>query len=119
MKKLLPLIFSLLIGITAIAQTPAIDVLPASASITERITLFPNPVVKALSIEVKNYDYKSLTFKIKDLTGQGVYTKLLSPIEAVNNVYELDLSVLPKGIYIVDIIDQENGQATVKRLIKK
>lgn len=114
MKRLIPIAILLFCCLAGLAQEEA-----AESPLHDRISLYPNPVHKMLSIEVTDYDYEYLTFKVKDLTGQGVYTKRLDPIEAHNNVYELDLTTLPIGIYIVDIVDEENGEAIVKRLIKK
>ena len=114
MKRLIPFVLLMAWCFAGLAQDQVEE-----TTLHERISLYPNPVHKQLSVEITDYDYDYLTFKIKDLTGQGVYTKRLDPIEAHNNVYELDLTTLPIGIYIVDIVDEENGQAIVKRLIKK
>ena len=69
---------------------------PTSASMAE-VDCYPNPFVSVLSIRVKNYSQPA-SVRIFDINGQLKATRRLAGTES-----ELDLSPLPKGVYMVQI----------------
>ncbi len=72
------------------------------------INVFPNPSTGLFRIEVQNAS--SQPIKIIDLNGKPVYTNVLK-----NNVTEFDLSYLPKGTYLIQIL--EGNKINLKQII--
>ena len=72
------------------------------------INVFPNPSTGWFRIEVQNAS--SQPIKIIDLNGKPVYTNVLK-----NNVTEFDLSYLPKGTYLIQIL--EGNKINLKQII--
>lgn len=70
-----------------------------------KIAFFPNPVKDILNIQ---NDRKITAVKIYDLTGKEVVTKEFN----ANNVH-VDVSNLPKGVYMVKV-GSENSNRTIK-----
>ena len=71
--------------------------------LTKQIKLFPNPVNSSLTIQTKNDKIQNV--RIYNLLGQ----ELLNTTEMSQIVVHLDVSLLPNGIYIVDI-ETEKGR---------
>jgi hypothetical protein len=85
-----------------------VGVSPLSAE--GRLLLYPNPSNGSLTIE--NAANCSVAFY--DLTGRVVLrTTALTDKQAV------DISALPKGIYVVQVVDVATGEKVVKRLCKE
>lgn len=73
-----------------------------------QIELYPNPTQNYLNIssEIK-------TFKVI------IYNTLGMPIIEAMNMAKIDLSTLNKGIYYVEIIDENNNQIKVDKILKE
>lgn len=72
---------------------------------SEKISIYPNPVVNKLNIA--NKSNQNLQFKLYDLLGQVVAQQ--HRFTKIENAYTIDLAYLAKGIYILQVI---NGKET-------
>ncbi len=66
--------------------------------------VFPNPVKNILTVESIHTYSKNTEVKISDLTGKILLTKHLT--SAVNYI---DVSDLPKGMFLITIVNEENN----------
>lgn len=103
------------ISLASVPATPAqnpgrvVPSVPSSASIAE-VDCFPNPFESVLSIRVKNFSQPS-SVRIFDINGQLKVARRLAGTES-----NLDLSPLPKGVYMVQI--QTGSKEYTRRVFK-
>ncbi|PKV50910.1 putative secreted protein (Por secretion system target) [Aquimarina sp. MAR_2010_214] len=76
-----------------------------------RIQIFPNPVLNELTIKSNSNLYQ---IKIFDLLGQ--IHRTINPTKATEKI---NLSTLPKGLYLIKLIDEMNNFLKVQRIIKQ
>jgi hypothetical protein len=89
--------------------------LPASGDLQNPlIEIAPNPVFSSLRIRTLTTMDQSLFLRLVD--GQG--RELLSPQPLAGFQRELNFSNYPAGIYLVQIIDQEQRQVEVHKVFK-
>lgn len=76
---------------------------------------YPNPATEILNLDIASVQNGVVTCNVIDLTGKLISTK---PIQTgpSGSFTRLDLSALPKGIYAVQLIN-EQGSIT-KRIVK-
>jgi len=85
---------------------------PGAASLQENtVTMYPNPASNRVTIRL-NGATGNIAVKIINIAGQTVIEKE----DLSENVFDLDVSVQPKGIYFVEIINGTN--ITRRKLIK-
>ena len=82
---------------------------------TDVFAIFPNPVKDKATIQLTNSS-PELNLSIYDITGKEVFQKNLS---ANSNIYYLEVSSLPAGIYYLSMKNAHNIVATKKLLISK
>ncbi|MGQ9847383.1 MAG: PKD domain-containing protein, partial [Bacteroidales bacterium] len=66
--------------------------------VEQHMILYPNPTKELLNIEIVDYEVRSASFEVYDLTGR------LLPVNAKNssnNQFQIDVSSLKQGIYIL------------------
>lgn len=86
-------------------QTQPTGINDAFASPEPTINIYPNPVMKELNIT--SSDMSNLV-KIYDMTGKMVFSKTITSVD------KIDMSIYPKGTYIV-IIDDRISRKIVKQ----
>lgn len=80
------------------------------------VSIYPNPTNKNLNVELNILNNSTQSkLEIVSLNGTVLHTEL---IESGRTTKSLDLSNLTEGIYLIRLIDVENG-VTVKQFIKK
>lgn len=77
---------------------------------THRFSLSPNPVIAELWLHTDFKTHTSLPVEIFDALGRKVLAQSIAP---ALNTYRLDVSTLPKGIYLLKLNDE------VQRFIKQ
>ncbi len=78
------------------------------------ITIYPNPAQNSCSIDIVNKNIEAkYTFKIADLMGK------LAESKEINSTNEIDLSKLADGIYIIQIMIDNNPIHVQKLVIQK
>ena len=80
--------------------------------ISNKISIYPNPVIDFLTIEVDGIDLRNISI----LNSYGQEIKII-PVEDNIVSKTIDLSSLNKGIYFIKISSQ-NGKSTIKKIIK-
>ncbi len=74
------------------------------------INVYPNPSAGVFKVQIS--DVNAQTMKIYDLSGKPVYSDIVR-----DNVTEVDLQSLPKGIYMLHIL--EGKKVTIRKIIIK
>lgn len=72
-----------------------------SNELTNNISIYPNPTSDKTSINYSLEEVNSVSIKVVNTLGQIVLSKNLGLVNAGTHAYDLDVSTLPKGIYIV------------------
>lgn len=73
------------------------------------IGIYPNPTSGLIVIEIENTDIKEMNLELKDLNGKQLYS--VQQLQSVNN---LDISVLPSGLYFLEISKDQMATKTYK-----
>ena len=76
------------------------DLRPAAGNAIDGFKLYPNPASGKVSIEMNAANAKVYSLKVFDLTGRIVMNRNLKVV-AGRNFEKIDISALPKGIYMV------------------
>lgn len=81
-----------------------------------RINLFPNPVQNILDIQLLHFDAPKVTLQIFDISGKMISKETVQ----IDGYYfkKQDMSLLPKGIYILRCTDA-NGVVQSHKIIKQ
>jgi photosystem II stability/assembly factor-like uncharacterized protein len=82
-----------------------------------KISIYPNPAVDFVYIQVKDQKSQTLHLRITDLVGKLVSEKDIL-VDAGNLTFPLEVSILQNGIYILRISDNESS-FTKKLVIKR
>ncbi len=77
-------------------------------------TLFPNPALKKLFIQLE--DPRVVVYYITITTINGRTVMMLPQPDLSNGI---DISMLPSGSYIVKLMDKESKQITIRKFIKE
>jgi hypothetical protein len=81
------------------------------------VAYFPNPFSSTLQIEIQNVAAGQAVLKISDLTGRCLISKTLICSGAARETYQLDLSNLPKGMYVVEF--KTDSYTNIAKIIKE
>ena len=81
-----------------------------------QLNVYPNPFIDNLNINLAQQGLKQATFTITDMLGQNVYTQTENNLSE-NYTKMLDLSYLPNGVYLVEVV--VNGERVTKQIIKQ
>ncbi len=85
------------------------------AELQKQILLFPNPVTDNLTIDILNTDFQLISLNIYTTFGQTIIHK--EQISETKNEYSLDVSMLDKGIYFLELNTSEGLQSV--KFVKK
>jgi hypothetical protein len=77
------------------------------------LNLFPNPTSEKVSLQISNYNHEKFSYLLFDLQG-----KLLVKGQIISELTQLDLNNLPKASYFVQIVNQDNKQIKLFKIIK-
>jgi hypothetical protein len=86
-------------------------------SVLSAITLYPNPVIKAATLELYSAKPILLQMTVSDMTGKVVISRLMSIARGANS-FDLDMEMLPAGAYTVALTDEQN-EKQILRVMKK
>ncbi|MBI3239674.1 MAG: T9SS type A sorting domain-containing protein [Flavobacteriia bacterium] len=76
------------------------------------VGLFPNPVSELLSISFKNTNGRQVLLSIHQLNGETISTH---SIQKSDEIYQLDVSDLTNGMYLVKILGED--LTTIRRIV--
>jgi hypothetical protein len=80
------------------------------------LIVYPNPFSSSISITINKTNIKNVTFKVYDILGQKVFSKEENNFKS-SNVKTIDLSLLSKGIYLLEV--NVDGERTAKKIVKE
>ena len=75
--------------------------------------MFPNPTTNFLNISTDGLG-PAIRIEVYDISG-----KLMIQHNVEETQIQMDITTLDEGVYHVNIVDQQTGQGTVKRIIKR
>ncbi|MDZ4757218.1 MAG: T9SS type A sorting domain-containing protein [Bacteroidota bacterium] len=87
-----------------------------------KMNYYPNPVGKNINIEI-NFDKvgtSQVEIHFRNLIGKEMISAFITETNNINPKFEIDLSDLPSGIYLMEIVTFNNGNAAkiTKRITK-
>lgn len=77
------------------------------------LSVFPNPIVDILTLQISDYNNEKLSFHLYDLQG-----KLLNKGQIIAEQTQINTSSLPPATYFIEVINQENVQVQSFKIIK-
>ncbi|MBI3234731.1 MAG: T9SS type A sorting domain-containing protein [Bacteroidetes bacterium] len=108
---------------TYAGNTDTREVSAANAAVEPNVhmSFYPNPCPKMLNVDL-NFDRLASTVEIhlRTIIGKDVVEFITDDKLESSNHYELDLSEIPAGVYLLEVITYSNGVATktIKRVTK-
>lgn len=87
-------------------------------SVVDEMSLYPNPNNGQFNLNVTTRESGTFTISIMNYVGQLVKQNNVQLISG-QNVIDMDLTNLPKGVYIINIADVNSGVGTNIKLIKE
>ena len=81
------------------------------------VTVYPNPFSEAFKVQLNNKTSGDFVLKLSSQAGQSVYFKRVSKPSGPM-VETINVSNLPAGTYILQIISVATGNTTVHKVIK-
>lgn len=80
------------------------------------VSVYPNPTRDIANVEWTSNSENYAVITITDITGQVIYTEQVASV-AGNNHYELNLSDYAEGIYLVQLVN--DNEKTISRIVKE
>ena len=77
------------------------------------LSVFPNPILDNLTLQISNYNNEKLSFYLYDLQG-----KLLNKEQIIAEQTQINTSSLPPATYFIEVLNQENKQVQSFKIIK-
>ena len=104
---------------TSYSQTKSLDFTLQNTVAKREVSIYPNPVSDFASIEFSNWNSdETLSVSVSNMMGEVVYGTVL----VANGLKQIDVSTLPQGIYMVNMVSQNDFDTLYSqtiRLIKK
>lgn len=113
MKVLLTILFSSIFALSAFAYQPAAGEMVSP--LLKEFTVYPNPTSGQLTLTLETMEEVNgpLTLKVYSLIGQEMMKENIMPFDGVKQM-RLDLSSLPKGLYMIEISNGDKSR--IKRV---
>jgi hypothetical protein len=77
------------------------------------LSVFPNPIVDNLTLQISDYNNEKLSYRLFDLQG-----KLLSKGQIIDQQTQIKTASLPPATYFIEVLNQENKQVQSFKIIK-
>ena len=77
------------------------------------LSLFPNPIVDNLTLQISDYNNEKLSYQLFDMQG-----KLLSKGQIIAQQTQIKTASLPPATYFIEVLNQENKQVQSFKIIK-
>jgi hypothetical protein len=72
-------------------------------------SVYPNPTVAMLTLNIGDFDYSNATYQLFDLNG-----KLLADRKIIENSTNIPMEIYPQAIYLLHVIDNNKTLKTFK-----
>ncbi len=82
-----------------------------------RFTVSPNPVADVLTIQLSDVEQKLSQYVVRmvDMNGRDVLSKPLP----LNTSWPLDVSSLPAGVYIIEMLNSDGDNFSTRVIIER
>jgi hypothetical protein len=77
------------------------------------LSVFPNPIVDNLTLQLSNYNNEKLSYHLSDLQG-----KLLNKEQIIAEQTQINTSSLPPATYFIHVVNQDNKKIQLFKIIK-
>jgi hypothetical protein len=77
------------------------------------LSVFPNPIVENLILQISDYNHEKLSFHLYDIQG-----KLVNKGQIITKQTQLNTSSLPPATYFIEVLNQENKHIQSFKIIK-
>ena len=77
------------------------------------LSVFPNPILDNLTLQISDYNNEKLSFHLYDLQG-----KLLNKEQIIAEQTQINTSSLPPATYFIEVLNQENKHVQSFKIIK-
>ena len=77
------------------------------------LSVFPNPILDNLTLQISDYNNEKLSFYLYDLQG-----KLLNKEQIIAEQTQINTSSLPPATYFIEVLNQVNKQVQSFKIIK-
>ena len=77
------------------------------------LSVFPNPIVDNLTLQISGYNNEKLSFNLYDIQG-----KLLNKGQIIAKQTQINTCSLPPATYFIKVLNQENKQVESFKIIK-
>jgi hypothetical protein len=81
------------------------------------VNAFPNPTNGRLTVKLNAPEASTYTLRLIDLLGKQIYAEYL-PVSAGENIKELDLSDMAKGVYMLNIQSTSKDSQTLRIILE-
>lgn len=78
------------------------------------LTVFPNPVKNAITVQINSYQFLPLFVEINNIQGE-----VITKYDLIEHNSELDISELNSRIYILKVVGKYGEIVKSKKIIKK
>jgi hypothetical protein len=78
------------------------------------LTAFPNPTTANLTMQIRDYNNKKLSYQLFDMQG-----KQLSNGQITEQQTQINMNSFPTATYFINVVNQENKQVQSFKIIKK
>lgn len=108
--------YNLLVSVGSTAFRTVSDIVnePATEPVTNDFTMYPNPAKDEVNVLFTSGNNESIQIRVFDMVGKTILSNEVS-VESGNNKFSLDLGLLNKGIYFVELTN--SSERIVKKLI--
>jgi len=87
--------------------------IPEAKGISLNVSVYPNPTSDYLTVKVENYETDNLQYQVFDING-----KLLKSINATGEETQIETSQFAPANYFIKVIEDNNKEIKVFKIIK-
>ena len=77
------------------------------------LSIFPNPIVENLILQISDYNNEKLSFQLYDIQG-----KLVNKGQIIAEQTQINTSSLPPATYFIHVVNQDNKKIQLFKIIK-
>lgn len=77
------------------------------------VMVFPNPATSILYVQFEDIELENITISLYDITGRSIISSKVS-----TDIWQIDLSGLANGYYLLTVTDLKNHQSNSFKIIK-
>lgn len=83
------------------------------------VSIYPNPVVDVLNIEVHQPDRRKLTVQIKNIIGKTIYNNTAGEFTSGTYLFQVHMPAAAPGMYLYTILDDKGELVANGKFVKQ